>query len=279
MRRYFVVPRVELQAYVDRFWGWESDVAIAMPSMLPGTGAELMFHYARPFAIEGGACGLMRLGAAQLSYARRIAYRLLPQGEIGFVAVRFRSGALRHFCPLPLSQLANNALSIDDVWGGCGSEVAERVAQAGSREQRVALIERWLLSCLERYRKDQPAIEAALHALYYRHRDVRIDALAERIGMSRRHFERVFREQIGITPKAFQRNARLNLTVRELLLSSGGDTLGVALDHGYYDQAHFVHDFQSLVGKTPSAFLNSAASEAHFYNPPIFAPDKVPIPR
>ena len=277
MNRYFVVPRSALQAYVDRFWGWESDELLALPPLLPGTGAELVFHYARPFVIADAA-GVKHLGPAQLLCARSRPHRPLAQPAVGFIAVRFRSGALRHFCRLPLGELRDDALAIGEVWGQSGRDIAERVVQANCREQRVALLEDWLLRCLALHHQAQPAIEAALHALYYRHRDVTIDALAERIGMSRRHFERVFSAQIGITPKAFQRTARLNLTLRDLLLAGGGATLDVALDHGYYDQAHFIHDFRSLVGDSPAAFLKSAARAAHFYNPPLFSPDRVPLP-
>ena len=279
VRRYFVVPRAELQAYVDRLWGWESPLAVAMPPMLPGNGAELLFHYGSPFAIAGTARGTVEPAAGQLLCARRAPHQLLARGTVGFIAVRFRSGALRHFTSLPLADLENDALSVADIWGSGGSEVAERVALAGDRTQRVDLIERWLLACLVRHRKEQPAIEAALRTLYYRHHGVTIEALAGRLGMSRRHFERVFGEQIGVTPKAFQRTARFNHTLRELLLVAPRDTLATALDHGYYDQAHFIRDFRSFVGVSPQSYLRQVRNSSHFYNQPLFAPDKVPLPR
>jgi AraC-like DNA-binding protein len=273
------VPRVELQAYVDRYWGWEGEAPTALPTWLPGTGAELLLHYARPFAIDCGEKGVRELGGGQLLCARRAPHRPLALADVGFIAVRFRSGALRHFCALSLAELRDDALAIGDVWGAAGRELAERVALAVNTGARVALIEGWLLRCLACYRQHQPAIEAALRALYYGHRDVRIDALAENLGMSRRHFERVFREQVGLTPKAFQRTARLNHTVRELLLGEPRDMLATALEHGYYDQAHFIHDFRAFVGQSPSTFLRNSADTAHFYNAPIFAPDRVPVPR
>jgi len=279
MKRYFVIPCAPLQPYIDRLWGWESDDLLQLPAMLPGTGAELLFHYGRPLAIRCLRQPAARQGLAQLLCARRRPYQPLAQSAVGFIAVRFRSGALRHFSALPLAELRDDVLPIGEVWGAEGRDVAEQVAQAGSRGARVSLLEAWLLRCLQHYHKGQPAIEAALHQLYYGHREVKIDVLADRIGMSRRHFERVFREQIGVTPKLFQRTARFNLTVRELLLSASADTLAVALDHGYYDQAHFIHDFQTFVGDSPAAFLQHTTRVAHFYNPPIFAPDKVPLPR
>jgi len=279
MNRYFVIPPPSLQAYVDRLWGWESAEQVTLPPLLPGTGAELMIHYGQPAQLCSRQAGPLQLGAAYLLCARRGPHYARALAGLGFISVRFRSGALRHFCPMPLSELGADALPIGDVWGEEGALMAEQVAAATCRAQRVAIIEQWLHACLVRHGKTQPAMELALHRLYYRHRDVRIESLVEQIGVSRRNFERVFREEVGITPKAFQRVARFNQTVRELLLRDSRDYLGVALDHGYYDQAHFIHDFQTYVGETPATFLESRMRMAHFYNAPIFTPDTVPLPR
>ena len=82
MHRYFVVPRVELQAYVDRYWGWQGEAPAALPTWLPGTGAELLFHYARPFAIDCAAKGVRELGVAQLLCARRAPHHPLARADV-----------------------------------------------------------------------------------------------------------------------------------------------------------------------------------------------------
>lgn len=279
MRRYFVIPHPALQPYIDRLWGWESERALQLPPMLPGTGAELMFHYADPVFLRRTPQEVVNLGEAFLPGARGGARELLAQGRVGFISVRFRSGALRHFSPLPLAELGGHPLSVGEVWGETGRDLATRIVAAPDRAARVALLEDWLLACLARHSKPQPAVEAAVRALYYRHREVKIEALADELGMSRRHFERVFSAHLGLTPKAFQRTARFHLTVRDLLLTESADYLGTALDHGYYDQAHFIHDFESFVGQAPAHFLKTTARVAHFYNSSLFAPDKVPLPR
>lgn len=279
MHRYFVIPHPALQPYIDRLWGWESERALQLPPMLPGTGAELMFHYADPVFLRRTPQEVVDLGTAFLPGARGGPRELLAQGRVGFISVRFRSGALRHFSPLPLAELGGHALTVDEVWGAAGRELATRIVTEPDRAARVALLEQWLLGCLARHGKPQPIIEAAIRALYYRHREVKIDSLVDELGLSRRHFERVFHTHLGLTPKAFQRTARFHLTVRDLLLTKGADYLGTALDHGYYDQAHFIHDFEAFAGQAPVHFLQTTTRVAHFYNPPLFTPDKVPLPR
>lgn len=278
MHRYFVVPPRALQPYIDRLWGWESAAAPVLPRLLPGTGAELMFHYRMPLAIDGPP-GLRCPGPASLLCVRSAPSQPIAAGPVGFISVRFRSGALRHFCPLPLAALRDEVIAAGDIWGAEGRAIAEQVALAAGHTERLALLLDWLAACLQRHGKRQPALEHAVRALYYSHRTVRIDALADSLGLSRRQLERLFCQHIGLTPKRFQRTARFHLTVRDLLLGAPPDTLVTALDHGFYDQAHFIHDFEHFVGEPPLRFLQGMAPMAHFYNPPLFSPDKVPLPR
>lgn len=263
MHRSIVLPRAALRPYVDRLWTCDSAAPAPLPRLLPGTGAELWFHHGEPPA---------PIGAGVVLCVRRKPLQWQAHGRIGFIAVRLRAGALRHFCATPLGEL-DDATALADVWR---TDIDERLALAPDNAARLDFVQDWLLQQLARHGRRQPAIEHGLRTLYYGHRDARIDTLADRLGCSRRHFERVFRQEVGLTPKAFQRTARFQLTMRDLLLHDGRDPLATALDHGYYDQAHFIHEVRRFTGQTPARLTQSTRS--HFYNPPLLPPDKVPLP-
>jgi methylphosphotriester-DNA--protein-cysteine methyltransferase len=80
---------------------------------------------------------------------------------------------------------------------------------------------------------------------------VRVGDLVRSTGWSHRHLAARFRDEIGIGPKAFARIARFQAAFGRL------DRLRVvrwpefALDAGYADQAHLIHDFRALAGATP----------------------------
>lgn len=79
--------------------------------------------------------------------------------------------------------------------------------------------------------------------------------LTQNVGISERHLRRMFKEVVGVSPKYFCKVVQLN-TVFELLRSSDSTKLhDLALECGYYDQAHFIHDFNRLIGKSPKSFL------------------------
>ena len=279
MQRYFTLPCLTLQPYIDRLWGWAGACHSPFAPMLPGTGAELMFHFGEPLSISNARTGRRNLGPAFLLCSRNAPHLLGAPDRLDFLAVRFRSGALRHFCPRPVLDLMDDAFPIAEVWGQDGRDIVEQLAAIPTRAARATAIEAWLLKLLARYHAQQPLVDLATRALYYRHRDLRIDDLAAQAGSSRRTLERVFRIATGLTPKGFQRRARFQLTARELLQQRPADPLATALDHGYYDQAHFIHDFQRFTGVSPNRFIREAKHLAHFYNPSIFSPDRVPTPR
>lgn len=260
--KYFALPCAALRPYIDRYWGWRSTAGSVLPTMLPGTGAELMFHCGAPIA-----AGARAVPMAHLLCVRNRPLALSAATGFDFVAVRVRAGALRHLCRVPLAALFDCAVAVEDMWGGAAGELAARVREANGFAARVALIERWLLICLARYRQAPSEVDAAVRRLYYEHAHLDIERLTRELHVSRRHLERQFLQAIGCSPKHFQRSARFHQTARELLLNRGERPLLVALDHGYYDQAHFIRDFQAFAGLTPGNFLRREEFTAHFYNP------------
>lgn len=81
------------------------------------------------------------------------------------------------------------------------------------------------------------------------------EQLIQEAGISIRHFRRIFKNVIGVPPKYFCKVIQLN-TVFELLKSGSSEKIHhLALDCGYYDQAHFTRDFYKLMGDTPQNFL------------------------
>ncbi|MDT7827139.1 AraC family transcriptional regulator [Pricia sp. S334] len=99
------------------------------------------------------------------------------------------------------------------------------------------------------------------------HTDGRVsqNKLAEIVGFSLRHFRRRFKEVIGVSPKYYCKVIQMN-TFFEIFKSSDETKLNtMALDCGYYDQAHFNRDFNSLIGDSPRKFLNGDHSFAKDY--------------
>jgi AraC-like DNA-binding protein len=78
-----------------------------------------------------------------------------------------------------------------------------------------------------------------------------VAAVTDRIGLSSRRFIELFRRQVGLTPKVFCRVRRFQHVLRTIHREKDIEWAQIALECGYYDQPHFIHDFQSFSGLTP----------------------------
>ena len=111
----------------------------------------------------------------------------------------------------------------------------------------------------ERVRKKPPRQEIELVRRRLEERfaeSVALDDLAEEIGLSKFHLLRLFREEVGTTPHAYQLHLRISRA--RGMLDSGISAAEVALACGFADQAHFTRCFKSIVGFTPAAFARLA---------------------
>lgn len=83
--------------------------------------------------------------------------------------------------------------------------------------------------------------------------------VAARWGLSPRSLQRLFRAYIGMTPQAVIRRYRLHETMG--LASGDPDWASLALELGYFDQAHLIRDFKAVVGMTPGSYAKRITSE------------------
>ncbi len=255
-------PTTQLRAYIDRYWGWEGDHPLP-PRLPPGTGSECVFHYRSPYLIDGQVSP-----RAVLLCLRTRAIAIDGNGPLGFVAVRFRGGSLRHFCGRPLAHFHDQQLPAHAVWGDSAERLSDQLAQANGPAARAAALDQFFLARLGQHEdRSGRGLDALLDQLYYAP-GTSIDALAGQSGWTRRHFQRKFTDTYGLGPKQFARIARLGHTLRLLALSPDLPALDAALRMGYFDQPHFIHEVRTLTGSTPHTIVTGMREKSHFYNPP-----------
>lgn len=75
------------------------------------------------------------------------------------------------------------------------------------------------------------------------------------MGMSLRQLERKFEQLVGLSPKQLARIIRFQSVFRSAGCTPAPAWAEVALDCGYYDQAHFIREFKQLSGQSPAALF------------------------
>lgn len=138
-----------------------------------------------------------------------------------FVAVRFRPGAAGALLRVPLRTLVDRHVELRALWTDASARLLGLVEHMAA--------------------EPEPAS---------------IAAMAAQAGITRQHLRRVFEEHVGLGPKRLARILRLRRALRLLDGRGRGALASVALDAGYYDQAHMNADFRDLAGCPPLALAD-----------------------
>lgn len=173
-------------------------------------------------------------------------------GSTQFIGVRFKAGGAVPFLRDRADLFTDDIAEAEAVFGLAGSDLKQRLLESGSEEERVRLLERFLI---RRLQADVAAVDSRISWATSKLIEdpwSRIESLACELGMSRQYIRRLFLQHTGLSPKAFARIARLGKLVQAL--QAGAHLADSALESGYADQAHMSHEFKDLVGITPAAY-------------------------
>jgi len=241
-----------LARFVERFWYSAGTTAAPRERILPNGLVELALCLGEPHRLIEGvgpsrliACVTgLQLGAMVIEhpgYHRVLGLRLHPAGAYALLGA-------------PAHALAGLTADLHDVVGRVAHELLERCRDAPSVERCFAIAAAWLADRLARAPGVDPRIAWSVARIERTGGDVPIAELRERTGLSKTRLVGAFREQVGVAPKAYARIVRFRRALA--LLDAGGTSLAdVALDAGYYDQAHMTTEFRTLGGLTPRAFV------------------------
>lgn len=260
-------PCARLAPFIDRLWGCRSEQPLGLPPLLPGTGSELLLHLAIPPRQADGSA----LPDAYLMSPRRHSLTLMSSPRLEVIAVRFKSGQLRHFTARPFAELNDQLTPWQQLWGPEAERLIAQLQLAAGLEEQVALLQQFLLARLEQHYAVEQAEDAFIQRLYYEP-TLRIEDLARWSGWSRRQLERRFQNTFAITPKRFARLARLQHALRSMVLTPQQNLLEIALCHGFWDQSHLIHECQELAGCSPLTLRSRLQQGIHYYHPPSRQP-------
>jgi AraC-like DNA-binding protein len=186
------------------------------------------------------------------------------QAEV--IGIHFRPGGMFPFLRLPADELQNRHVALADLWGARAGELRERVLAAPTPQCKVQVLERFLTAQAFRPLSRNPAVGFAVRE-FQRTEAPAVAAVTDQIGMSARRFIQLFSQEVGLAPKLFSRVQRFQQVLQ--IVQRGGDVdwAEIALSCGYFDQAHFIHDFKAFSGINPTAYL--AAKTQHLNHVPI----------
>jgi len=176
-------------------------------------------------------------------------------GPTCVLGVQFKSGGAFPLLKLPTSELHNLHVPLQDVWGTKGPELRERLMPASTPMARFKIMEQFLLSQICNPMGLDPAVSFALQRFQATPDECTVSRIVETTGLTHRRFGQLFSRQVGMKPKLFLRLQRFQRAIWKAEGQQDVDWANLAIDCGYFDQAHLIHNFQEFAGLTPESWL------------------------
>jgi AraC-like DNA-binding protein len=254
-------PRWPLGEFVDVMWLYESPPAAhAKERVLPSASAQLIIslwqeqvlNYDRHTYQETGSIRGALITGARSEYV--IIDTVCIRSVIG---VSFKPGGAYAFLPAPGQELHNSTVSLEDLWGADGRDLRNRLLEAPTPPAKFRILEQTLVAHLSERRTGHSAVRFALTEFDQIPHNRTIADVTSQIGLSATRFIHLFHEQVGLTPKLYCRIQRFQQALRQICAGDRVEWTDVALDCGYHDQAHFIHDFRNFSGINPTTYATS----------------------
>jgi AraC-like DNA-binding protein len=250
--------------------------------LLPDGCPELIVHRGDRYhrLVDGRA---MRQPAAFLAGTLSRPWIVQAPARVATVGVRFKPGGFSALFGASLAGTADREVPLAELPAPIRDLVtAIRRARGPASAARAA--EAWLLAHVAAQPADPlsrrsapagpasapspPACAAAVRAIQAGRGRIGVDALAAAVGLPRRRLERLFRRETALSPKQYIRIVRLTAVMGRLHAPDRERLVDVALDAGYFDQAHLAREFKALTARPASAGRGGDGELAvHFTRP------------
>lgn len=176
-------------------------------------------------------------------------------GKIEALGVRFRAGGAYPFWRIPLSEMMNGHVGIDVVVDAETRSTFRQIEDAVTIEERITLLEGWLMGHLVNVDERLPMVQTSLAWIRRAKGQLTIPDVAERLYISQRQLERLYKTHVGVSPKKYARLLRVEAARIRLNHDRSTSEAEIGNDTGFYDQAHFIREFKSIVGMTPHDYM------------------------
>ncbi|MET8779790.1 helix-turn-helix transcriptional regulator [Nocardia sp. NPDC004654] len=194
-------------------------------------------------------------GVCTTKYTRELTGRGLTFGA------RFRAGGFGAFTGMDVGSLRDRSLPLTEVFPDAEG-LAERVLAAESDEDRRVLIEDFLAPRAGDQDPTFQLVTRIVHAMEHDRALTRVDQITERFGVPVRTLQRMFRRYVGAGPKWVLRRYRLQDGADLLAKGWVGDLAALAVELGYFDQAHFSREFTAEIGMAPLEYARHSLRTA-----------------
>ncbi len=252
-------PPPDLAGIVECFWISRGRVTFLHEKILPQNNVELMFNLRKPFGVPNRPPADRLFKRAWVAGMQREWLTVTPQYDPSepsyLLSVRMPPLGAYRLLGMPLGSVAQNVFELDSVLGAEVAAVHQRLGDCEDEAEQFRVLCDFARSRMALSRvKLRADAQIAVDTLTRTAGTERIESICRSMSISRKHLGELFDTHVGLTPKTYARMFRFRRVVDLVQRGQGLDWTRIALSCGYYDQAHFNHEFREFSGMSPSEY-------------------------
>lgn len=251
------VPAPPLDRFVQTIWIYEdAPRPHTLERLLPTGAAQLIVNLRENRIGQYDAARGTLIGTVPGAILAGVQsqYSVISTRDQEHVAgVSFKPGGTVAFMRAPSHETCDADVALDDVWEKrLASTLRDRLLEARDVDARLDTLEQ-VLRAAWTGRTLHPSVAFALDAFGRRPHVASVSAVMDGIALSRKRFIDRFKADVGVTPKRYCRILRFQQALASVHTGQV-DWVSLALDCGYADQPHFIHEFRAFTGLTPTEY-------------------------
>ena len=177
-------------------------------------------------------------------------------GKNTMLGFRFYPHAAAFFLNDNIDLFNDQVIDLGSLAGATAAALHSRLLDTSGWDKRVALVEQYLIGKLSQSQKRSGKVELIneiMHELQHKDFFDNIENVATRYGITSRYLQKLFLQYTGLTPKLYSKINRFQNSL-SLVTKKDISLTAVAYTCGYFDQSHFIREFKSFTGLTPSGY-------------------------
>ena len=266
MKISFIEPRIELKPFIKSMWIFESPIGMPLSAAglaAPSGCSKIIINYENSITsiVEGQVKENKEHGFYFVGQRDIPVQLTTPGGKTGFIGIEFSSFGAYPILGIPMIETTNRLTPIDALLGKWGRTLSEILHNQKSPKDKIDFIQNRLVELLRKKELRNPLVEYCVNSLKATNGLMSISELERKTGYSRRYFEILFKDYVGLSPKVLAGIFRFQKFYRKWAVGQPYEKVKDELYDYYYDQAHFTKEFKRMTGFSPLHFTNNVSNE------------------
>lgn len=250
-----IAPHPALDKNIEYYWIEES--IDSKEIILPDGSMFIVFNLANPLtSVENNGIKHTINQEGYIIGPHKSYFTFENKSERKIIGIKFHHGTPFHLVKTSMSHFVDQVIRLENVINGKAISTLSKLISAKSLYGIKSILDSFLLSSIDRS-KINPTVMKTIHDIGKYDHSISIKELSQNLNVSQKHLINLFKDQVGLSPKFFQRIVKFQGVISMVKNGNTFDWPELAYRFGYYDQAHLINDFKYFSGCSPKYYLKN----------------------